>query len=332
MILLRLAIRGGLAIVCLAAIAWGAAALWIDGPATPWLAAVLAGAYAAGTAAILVLVRPRSRGILAAALPFLVVLAWWSSILPSNDRPWQPDAARLTTAELEGDRLTIRDLRNFTYRSETDFTEQWEDRTYDLAKLRGVDLFLSYWGPTNIAHTIVSWEFADGPPLAISIETRKEQGESYSAVLGFFRRYELYYVVADERDLVGLRARYRGEQVFLYRIRGTPAFARRLLLSYLDEINHLASKPRWYNAATQNCTTTIRLHVLQAGIQNPLDWRLFLNGHLDEMLYERGTIDTTRPFSEVRAQSDVTGSARAAADAPDFSERIRGGLPPRPEP
>ena len=116
-------------------------------------------------------------------------------------------------------RVTIQNVRNFKYRSETDYDQRWETRTYNLDQIRGVDLFLSFWGPTQIAHTIVSWEFDDGQHLAISIETRKAKGESYSALRGFFRQYELYYVVADERDLVGLRTNYRGEQVYLYRIR-----------------------------------------------------------------------------------------------------------------
>src|SRR5439155_12700585 len=166
-------------------------------------------------------------------------------------------------------------LTYFDYRSDTDFTERWEDRTYDLSRLGGVDLFMSFWGPTLLAHTIVSWEFDDGRHLAVSIETRKERGEVYSALRGFFRQYELYSVVADERDVVRLRTNYRGERVFLYRLRGSPELARRLLVSYLEQINRLAQTPRWYNALTHNCTTTIRFHAQQAAVRNPLDWRLF---------------------------------------------------------
>jgi hypothetical protein len=311
---------------------WAAAALWIDGPHSSALAGTLTAGLVVGAVAALVLVRPLLRGALVVAGLIGLVLAWWSWLPPSNDRDWQPDVARLPTAAFDGDRVTIRNVRNFQYRSETDFTERWEERTYDLSKLRGVDLFLSYWGPTDIAHTVVSWEFEDGPPLAISIETRKERGESYSALLGFFRQYEVYYVVADERDLIGLRTNHRGEQAFLYRLRGPGDFARRLLVSYLEELNRLAAEPRWYNALTHNCTTTIRLHVQQAGLQNPLDWRLFLNGHLDELLYERGNVDRSLPFPEMRAASDITARAKAAGDAESFSEAIREGLPPRPAP
>jgi len=189
-----------------------------------------------------------------------VLLAWWLSLAPRNDRNWYRDVRVTPTAELDGDRLTVHGVRNFTYRSETDWDEHWEDRTYDLAKLRGLDLFMAYWGSPTIAHTIMSWEFEGGLPLAISIETRKEQGESYSAVRGFFRQYELYYVVADERDVIGLRTNQRGEQVFLYRLRTPRTRARQLLLSYVDAMNRLAKTPEWYNAFTHNCTTTIELH------------------------------------------------------------------------
>jgi hypothetical protein len=191
-----------------------------------------------------------------------------------------------------------------------------------------VNIFLCFWGPTLIAHTIMSWEFADGPPLAVSIETRKEVGETYSALAGFFRRYELVYVAADERDLVALRTNHRHEDVYLYPLHPRRADgARALLLSYLAAMNELASHPAWYNALLTNCTTTIRLNVLHAGGQLPIDWRLLANGHLPELLYERGVLDASIPFEELRERGHVNARALAAGDAPDFSARIRAPLP-----
>ncbi len=178
-----------------------------------------------------------------------------------------------------------------------------------------------------IAHTIMSWEFADGQHLAISIETRKEAGEEYSAVLGFFRQFELYYVVADERDLVGLRTNHRGEEVYLYRMKTSVSRARALLVNYLETMNRLASAPRWYNALRHNCTTVIRQHAEHVADQKPFNWRIIVNGYIDQLGYERGTVDTSLPFEELRRRSDITEKAKAAGVSPDFSRKIREGLP-----
>lgn len=318
--------------VALPLIVWGTAALWIDGPASRPLAAVLAGGFALAALAVLFGVRAWTRKAALLALLLGGVVAWWNAIPASNERDWQPDVAELPWAEIDGSRVTIHNVRNFEYRSETDFTERWETRTYDLDQLTGADMFLSYWGPTAIAHTIASWDFADGQHLAVSIETRKEKGETYSALLGFFRQYEIYYVVADERDVIGVRTNHRGEHTYLYRLRTPPDVARAILLDYLAEVNRLKERPRWYNALTHNCTTTIRSHAQHVSAGSPFAWQLLLNGHLDELGYERGSINTTLPFAELRARSEITERAKAAGSDPAFSARLREGLPARPEP
>ncbi|MCE5230391.1 DUF4105 domain-containing protein [bacterium] len=307
--------------------AWSMMALWFDASRNGWISGLLALAFAGACAAAIVFLKPRWRGMLAMGGCIVAVIAWWNLIPPRNDRNWSPDVERLPRAEVSGNRLTVYNVRDFDYRSATDFTPRWETRTYDLGKLRGVDLFLSYWGSALICHTIASWEFEGAPPLAISIETRKEEGESYSAIRGFFRQFELYYVVADERDVIGLRTNFRGEQVYLYRIRATPAQARALLLDYARQMNRLAERPRWYNALTQNCTTTIRQHVMYVGEGRPFDWRILANGRVDELGYERGMITTSLPFTELRKRSNITGKAHAADAARDFPDRIRDGLP-----
>ena len=307
--------------------AWAAGCLWIEGPASRVWAGACVALFLAATIAACVWVRPWRRMWVVYAALFLAVQAWWLSIPPSNDREWLPDVARLPHARFEGDVVTLENVRNFHYRSETDYDEIWETRTYDLSQVVGLDMFLVYWGSPMIAHTIMSWTFEDGRHLAISIETRKEVGESYSAVRGFFRQYEIYYVVADERDLVGLRAAHRGEQVFLYRLRVPPETARELLVDYLDTVDELGETPRWYNALRQNCTTAIRRHAKHIAAHNPFSWKIIVNGYLDELGYDRGTIDTSLPFEELRRRSDVTARARDAIDAPDFSARIREGLP-----
>jgi hypothetical protein len=316
-----------LSVIVVAGVVWGAMALWYDGPSSRVLAAAIADTLVSLSILLVALVRPLLRGLAVALLPIAAVALWWTSVPPSNARDWAPDVAHTARATFDGSRVTIENVRNFNYRSESDYDQRWETRSYNLDGIRGVDLFLSFWGPTQIAHTIASWEFDDGQHLAISIETRKEKGESYSALRGFFHQYELYYVVADERDLVGLRTNYRGEQVYLYRIRVPASQARALLVDYLDQVNRLADHPQWYNALTQNCTTTIRGHAQNIGAGGQLDWRLLANGHLDELLYERGQIDTDLPLADLRVRSNITEKAKAAGDSPDFSVRIRQGLP-----
>ncbi len=309
---------------------WGAAAIWIDGPSSRPVAGLLAAAFLAAVALPFIQVRSFPQACLWAFASCVGIGCWWSSIPPSNDRDWQPDVARTPTAERQGRLVTVRDVRAFDYRSEVDFTERWETRGHDLDQVSGLDLFVSYWGPTLYAHTILSWEFEEGPPLAVSIETRKEKGESYSALLGFFRRFELFYVVADERDVVRLRTSYRGERVFLYRLATPRAGARALLEQYLSELNALAAKPAWYNAFNENCTTAIWRNVRVIAPDMPFDWRLLTNGYLDEMAYERGIVDTSLPFAELRRRSEITERAKACGSRPDFSTCIREGLPARP--
>lgn len=325
---MRTAARGMALGLLSLAVAWAAAALAIDGP--PPLGTVLAVAVALAGVVVLVFLRAFARRALCLAAIFGVVLLWWLSLDARNDRAWQHDVLRLPRATVAGDRLTIENVRDFHYRADGDYDERWETRTFDLSKLRGVDLFLSHWGSPWIAHTIVSFDFEEGPPLAISIETRKEEGESYSAVLGFFRQYELYYVVSDERDVIGVRTNHRGEDTYLYRVRMPLSRVREVLLDYAADMNRLADHPRWYNAATTNCTTVIRQHVQHVGGRNPWDWRILVNGKLDELMYERGTIDHSAPFPDVQAASAISARAREAGDASDFSQRIRQGLPPRP--
>jgi hypothetical protein len=309
---------------------WGAAALWFDGPSSRSLAASLAAVEAAAVAVPLLRVRPFLRAWLWSLVPIALLLAWWLRIPPRNDREWQPDLARTPVASWRDRVVTVRDVRSFDYRSETDFDERWETRRFDLDRVAGLDLFVSFWGPTLYAHTILSWDFEDAPPLAVSIETRKEKGESYSAVRGFFRQFELVYVVADERDVVRLRTGYRGERVLLYRLAAPREQAGALLEQYLREANALAAQPAWYNAFTENCTTTIWRNVRALSPGNPFDWRLLANGRVDEMLYERGQVDTSLPLAELRRRSDVTERAKACGAREDFSACIREGLPPRP--
>lgn len=310
--------------------AWVAAALAIDGPCAGNAATALGGAWLVLVAGLMTAVRPFGRALSLIVVLNAAVLAWWLHIEPSNDREWIAEVEHAPFAEFDGDLVHLHNVRDFLWRSETDFTARWEDRTYDLSTVRAADIFFSNWGPPLIEHTIMSWEFADGRHLAVSIETRKEVGESYSAVLGFFRQFELYYVVADEHDVIGVRTNVRGEHVRVYRLSAPPEVARLLLVDYLERINRLAEQADWYNALTQNCTTTIVHHARHFDSNLAWDWRLLANGSADSLLYLRGSIENSIPLDELKRRSDVTAAAQAAQAAgadENFSERIRRGLP-----
>lgn len=253
---------------------------------------------------------------------------YWFGVQPSNHRDWQKDVSRTAWAEIEGDRVSIHNLRHCRYRTEGDYDAIWEDRTLDLRRLKALDIFITYWGSPHIAHPILSFVFDDGGHVAFSIETRKEAGEEYSSLKGFLRTYELIYVAADERDVIRLRTTYRkGEDVYLYRSTVPPRRARLILLDYLARMNRMHQQPEWYNALTSNCTTNIRVHALHAaeGAPPPWDWRILANGHGDELMYERGQLAGKLPFDALRKQALINPAALAAGDSPEFSRLIRLG-------
>ena len=304
---------------------WAAAALYFD-VRISWLQIPLAAIYALGALAVWIFVRRPWKKIVTVA-GFMLVLAWWFTLQPSNNRNWLPDSAVLPFADITGNQVAIHNIRNCDYRTETDYDVHYYDKTFDLDQLRTVDLYLVTWGSPDIAHTMVSFGFTSGDPVCFSIETRKEKGGEYSAVKGFFRQFELTYIIADERDVVRLRTNYRqGEEVCLYRLQATPEQGRQLFLDYLRRVNELHDHAEWYNALTDNCTTAIRTQ-RAASDRAPLDWRMLLNGHLGELLYERGAIVTNLPFAELKKLSNINARAKAADRSADFSGQIRQGLP-----
>lgn len=258
---------------------------------------------------------------------FAAVLIWWFMIPPSNTRNWQADVAVLPFAEIKGNLVTIHNIRNFDYRTETDYTPRYYDKTFDISKMTGADFYMVYWGSPMIAHTMMSFGFEGGDQVCFSIETRKEIGEEYSAIKGFFKQYELTYVVADERDLVRLRTNFRNEDVYLYRPKISPDMARKVFLDYLKDVNDLKEKPEWYNALTSNCTTNIRKHTKPYAQKDVFDWRLIVNGYLDQMLYEKGSMGFRLPFQELKKRSHINEKAKTLKDNPDFSKLIRIDLP-----
>jgi len=319
------------ALIIALATAWASLALWFRLPLPETGRAVAAGLFALfGLATVLALGLGRRRFVAAAAfiVAFGAILVWWSTILPPADGDWAPDVARQVTGTHEGNVLTLTNVRDFEWRSNTDFTERWTTRSYDLDKLQTLDMFMSYWAGPEMAHVIMSFGFEGGDYLAWSIEVRREKGGQFSPVADLFKNSPLVIVAADERDVVGVRSNVRGEDVQLYRLRTPPDQARILLLEYVVDANSLSTTPRFYNSITTNCTTAIVKMMRAVGDVVPFDWRLIVNGYLPEYAYRRGALDTRLPLSELRRLSHIGERAREAGlTSPDFSRLIRVGVP-----
>jgi hypothetical protein len=306
---------------------WAAAALYFDLSVSN-LPLLIPFVYLLAVAALAYMAETRVRRMAVFLVGFVAVLLCWLSLKPSNERPWQLNDSQTPWADIDGDRVTIHNFRNCNYHTETDYTCDWLTKTVYLSQLRGIDVFITYWGSPWIAHPIVSFQFGDDDHVAASIETRNQVGKGYSAIRGFFRQYELLYVFADERDLVRLRTNYRvGEDVYLFRTTAGPTWSRQLFLQYLQEANKLRDHPKWYNAATDNCTTNIFTQMAATGHlpagSSLHDWWILLNGRGPEILYRNGNFVGNLPFSELMQRAHINPVAHTVNDAPDFSRRIR---------
>jgi len=312
--------------VALVCATWAFGALYFDFPEASTFIAIL---FVIALLAVVIFVRGKLPKLAIVFGAFAIVVLWWLTLKPSNNRPWQPDVAQTAWAEINGDEFTIHNVRNCDYRTKTDFTPRWETRTVRLSQITGMDLAINYWGSPWIAHPIVSFQFSHGLPLCFSIETRKTVGQQYSTLEGFYRQYTLIYVVAEERDCIRLRTNYQREDVYLYHTLASPAQAQERFREYISTVNALHETPRWYNAVTSNCTTSFRTQ-RAANLRKPWDWRILLNGKADEMLYQNRAIATGGlSFTELKQRSLINERARAADQNPDFSRVIREGLPRR---
>jgi hypothetical protein len=331
---------GGLC--ALLALLWGAGALWYQWEARPallWPLLVLWGL--AWLALALLAWHHQHLGLLwgGGALLMALLLAWWATITPRADRDWADDVARITRMQAAGsgaDIVALQDVRNFAWRSETDYTARWEDRRYDLNQLRSVDMAVSYWMGPAIAHTLVSFGFENGEQLVFSFEIRKEKGEAFDALAGFFKRYELALIAADERDILAVRTNVRGEQVFLYRV-DMPQPAMRAA-AFLCRTGRRAAPPA---ALVPHADRQLHHHRLGHGPApggRPAAGLAAAGLGLSARIPGIGGRSHARPAVEqLRAAGDITQRAQqwqapAGSDdrtaSIDFSRAIRAGIPP----
>lgn len=323
----RVALVVLMALVTLLSGTWGALALWYQLPMGMAMRGVISVAWVLAVIALLVLAAIQRSWwpLLGYVVAYALLLGWWATIKPSNDRVWSDDVAQLLTGKVEGNQVTLSNVRNFTWRSDENYDIHWETRSYDLDRLSSADAVLSYWGSPAIAHAMISFGFDDGRHVVFSVEIRKERSESYSPIGGFFREFETILVAADEHDIIRVRTNVRNEDDYLYPLRMEKPAMRELFLSYVREANELAQKPEFYNTLTSNCTTIVYRMARQISPGLPRDHRLLLTGYLPGYLYDVGVVDRSVSLEQLREQSRITEQARRSGPDDDFSRVIRAG-------
>ncbi|MDP4721987.1 MAG: DUF4105 domain-containing protein [Akkermansiaceae bacterium] len=262
----------------------------------------------------------------AISLHLLIPIAGWCLIRPSHERDWKISFEKVPHSEVSGDIITIHNYRSFDYAEDGTPLPEWSTRTFDLGHLQGMDFFMTRWSSPFAGHPIFSFDFGEQGHCAFTIEAKLEEGEAYSLLAGIYRRYELSYIACDESDAIRVRTNFReGEQVYLYRTIATPEQARARFLEFVASMNDISESPRFYNVISSNCTTAVRSQ-MSGGF--PWDWRVIINGKLDELLYERGMLKTAGlPFPELQKRALINPKVSAHPNKDGFSERVRSGTP-----
>ncbi len=309
--------------------AWSSLALWYRAPGGPTSRKFILAIWIALTLTIVApLWQGRSgSGLLLFALAFAGILCWWQRIPASNQRLWADDVSQIAHGSIDGDLVTLHNVRNFEWRTNTEYTQRWETRVYDLNRLHSMDMVMSYWTISAVAHMLMSFGFGDGQQVVFSVEIRRKLNQKYSEVGGFFKDFELSIIAADERDAIRVRTNVRREEAYLYRIRMSAADMRSLFIGYVGEANSLVGTPRFYNTITANCTTLVYPMVKRIVGYLPLDYRLLFVGYLPEYVYKVHGMDQRHSLAELRALGRVTERARLADRSADFSADIRRGIP-----
>jgi hypothetical protein len=218
-------------------------------------------------------------------------------------------------------------MRAFEWRTESDFTEAWITRSFDLSQIETVDLFMSYWGGPEMAHFMLSFGFSDGQYLAWSDEVRREVGASFSPIADFFKAHAISVLASEERDVVGLRSNIQNARVQMFRLKSAPENRRALLEAYVAGANAVAEKPKWFDSVFLNCSRSAIELARHVGIDLPFDWRVIVNGYFPDYLHDMGMMNTDMSIEELYRLGDITERARAVGLTEAYSEAIRDGVP-----
>jgi len=307
---------------------WGTLALWFKAPrgarvisAALWTALGVGciGAFWCGRL---------GTGVATFALAHGLLLIWWKSLRPSNDREWANDVAQTVGGTIDGSVVTLDKVRDFEWRSNTDYTPRWTTRSYDLARLHSIDMIVSVWARPAIAHMLISFGFSQDDYVAFSVEIRRDKRQSFSEIGGFFKEFELVVIAADERDIVRLRTNVRREQTHLFRLNLEPEVMRALFLAYVAEANALVREPRFYHTIMRNCTTVLYRMLRRIVRRLPFSYRVLLSGYMPEYFYSIGYLDQRYPLEELRKLGYVSERGRLADASATYSTDIRRGIPP----
>jgi Domain of unknown function (DUF4105) len=284
-----------------------------------------AGIFAAGVPLVFIFLPDRKRTAYGVFILCAGIIVAWLQIKPSHDRDWVASVAKLPSVTFEGDQAKVRNIRNFDYKTEKDFSVRYYDKTFDLNKIESIDYILVYWdGNEAVAHTILSFGFSDGEYLSVSVETRLERGEPQSGLRGLFKQYESIYILGDEKDLLRLRTNYRKEDVFLYPTTADPQIVRKMFKAIMERVNQIASEPEFYNTLSHSCFTSLASDFEKIIARRSFfDYRRIANGYSDEILYENGWIDSKLSFEDTKRLHYVNQYVTADVDDVNYSIKIR---------
>lgn len=317
---------------------WLCLALWIQEPWGWLFSRVLIGTWIAFALSILGIYVSRhffsrSKDVLLYIIIFVLSLFWYFGLEARQDREWSPEVARILNYERQGDIVTLNNVRNFKWYPNGQFDERWESREYDLDQITGVNIITSYWMGPQIAHTLVSFDFANSKPLTFSIEIRKEKTEEFSAIGGFFRKFEVSLVASDEKDILYTRSNIRNEQVYFFPVNMPKAEMKALFKEYLHQADELNQQAKWYNTLTTNCTTLVFDMVQAVSNQElPTDYRLLASGYLPNYLYDLGALNQNWDMKTWYQRAHINPKMAQVEhskdqNTADYSQIIRSGLP-----